>query len=495
VIGFRWMYPRVGASRSQSSMAPPRVLSAVFALLAACGSRTPLSAFGSDPVPDASSTSDVANGGRGGTGGISGGAGAGQAGAGAGGSGGSTGGSGGSTADAGGSTGGIDGKGGTSGSGGSSGGVGGKGGTSGSGGSTGGMGGKGGSSGTAGVAGRGGQSDAGRADASPPFDGGNPDVDAGCSIACGSGPCPVRSGVPRGIVSRPFDQQIKAIAVSADTLYFGTYPSQPDGAIYAMPLAGGAPTLLVGSVRISDLRLDGDTLYYVSEDGSGLSTASLRAISTTGGLPRDIAQAPQIIGVVPSPAGIYFGKAGSGVIDQVVRTGRDGTGARAVISLFGTLWGFAIDDYEVYVADYDYRGLIVRGPLIGIGGGGTMTTSPEPITSPIVDGDDIVFVEGVSAPDTCRSAVMAISRSGPAVIQRLSPGTSGVDVMGLVRDDMHIYWSSAGVRGAVLRVRKGQIPEIIAADQQGASPPVLGATDVYWIARAGSTYEVRTVPK
>jgi hypothetical protein len=205
-------------------------------------------------------------------------------------------------------------------------------------------------------------------------------------------------------------------------------------------------------------------------------------------LPRDIAQAPRIMYVLPTPAGIYFGKGGSGVLHQVVRTGRDGVGAKSVISLFGTLWGFALDDLNVYVADYDYRGLIVRGPLIG-GSTGTLTTSPEPITSPILDGQDIIFVEGVSSPDTCRSAVMSLSGG------RISPGTSGIDVMGLVRDDSHIYWSSTGVRGAVLRVRKGQTPEIIAADQQSASPPVLSPTDVYWIARAGATYEVRTVPK
>jgi len=417
-----------------------------------------MSTFGYDPVPDASSMTDGADGGRGGTGGT-GGTGAGQGGAAAiGGSAGSTVGSGGSTAGAAGS----------------SGGVGGKGGTGGSGGGTGGAGGKGGASGTA--------------------DGGIPPIDAGCAITCGSGPCPVRSGLPRVLVSRPFDQQITAIAVSADTLYFGTYPNQSDGAIYAMPLGGGVPTLLVGSGRIRELRLDGDTLYYVSEDGSGLSTAALRAVRTTGGLPLDIAQAPRIMDVLPMPAEIYFGKGGSGVPHQVVRTGRDGTGARTVVSLFGTLWGFAVDDGNVYVADYDYGGLIVQRPLGG-GSGGTLTTSPEPITRPIIDGEDIVFVQGVSTPDTCRSAVMSIPKSLGTPLQRISPGTSGVDVMGLVRDDMFIYWSSTGVHGAVLRVQKGQTPEIIAAEQQSASPPVLGPRDVYWIARAGSTYEVRTVPK
>jgi hypothetical protein len=79
--------------------------------------------------------------------------------------------------------------------------------------------------------------------------------------------------------------------------------------------------------------------------------------------------------------------------------------------------------------------------------------------------------------------------------RQISPGSSGVDVMRLVRDDTHVYWASHSAQGAVLRTRKGETPEILAADQQSTSGLVLSSTEVYWIARAGTVYEVRTVPK
>jgi hypothetical protein len=429
-----------GVFAAQQSTTATRFAAAFFALLTACGGRTTGSDAGLAAVPDASTMTDGANGGRGGTGGMSGGTAGGRSGASA---------------------------------------VGGSGGS--------GRGGRGGSG--AGGAGP-------SVDASPPIDSGNPPgpVDAGCSIACGSVPCPVRSGEPRVLVGTPLDRPIMAIAVSADTLYFGTFPNQTQGEISSMPLSGGAPTLLVGDVLVRELRLDGDTLYYVSRGRSGLSVSSLHAIPATGGTPKEIAQGSDITDVTPDASGVYFALHSSGLPSRIMHTGRDGIGTRTVVSAIIPLSGFAVDQEDVYWTGYFNGGVLVRNSLSS-GTMGTLTGSMDPFASPISDGFDIDFVEGTSTPDACRSAVVSVSKSVGTPIKRISPGTSGVDVMGLVRDDTHLYWSSTGAHGAVVRVVKGQTPEIIAADQQSASRPVLGPKDVYWIARAGSMYQVRTVPK
>jgi hypothetical protein len=136
----------------------------------------------------------------------------------------------------------------------------------------------------------------------------------------------------------------------------------------------------------------------------------------------------------------------------------------------------------------------LRRPRAG-GDTTTLASTSEPITSPVVDSADIDYVEGISTPMTCRSRVMAIAKAGGTNARQISPGSSGVDVVNLVRDDTHVYWASNSARGAILRTRKGETPEILAADQQSASGLVLSSTDVYWIARAGTSYEVRTVPK
>ena len=319
-------------------------------------------------------------------------------------------------------------------------------------------------------------------------------IDAGCSIDCGTVPCPVRCAAPRLLIGMAFDQQITAIAASANALYVGTRPVVGSGTIYSMPIAGGAPTVLTAGVQVRELSLDGDTLYYVSGAG-GLSGVALRAIRTAGGAPIELYQALEITDVTPDPSGVYFTAQYSGRPSEIVHVDRDGTNARRVVSN-NNIAGFALDDENIYVTGSTTNGgFLFRTPLRS-GTGTTLVSSMDPITRPVVDGSDIVFVQGISTPDTCRSAVMMIPKSGAAQgATRLSPGTSGVDVMGVVRDDTHLYWSSSGLHGAVLRARKGQIPEIIAAEQQSASKPVLGPKDVYWIARAGSNYEVRTVPK
>ena len=319
-------------------------------------------------------------------------------------------------------------------------------------------------------------------------------ADAGCNIACGLVPCPVRCIEPRVLVTRPLDEEISALAVSADTLYFGTYPSQTPGAIYAMPLSGGAPTLLVENVLVRELRLGGDILYYIHKERvPGLGGASLQAIPIMGGISKEINRGVDLSDITPVGSGIYFVWYGSGIPSGIVHVSGDGTGS-AVEGVSGFVRGIAVDNDNIYWGIESRGYSLVQRSLLD-GSTTTLTTSTIPISKPISDGVDVHFVEGRSAPDDCASAVMSVPKSVGAPTTRLSPGTSGADVMALARDDTHIYWSSTGAHGAVLRAQKGQTPEIIAADQQGASPPVLGANDVYWIAREASTYEVRTVPK
>ena len=330
-------------------------------------------------------------------------------------------------------------------------------------------------------------------DAGPPFDAGPPGpIDAGCTIHCGTAPCPVRSGQPRVILTSPFDQQIGAIAVSGDTLYWGTYPNQTVGEIRSMPLTGGPSTLLVSNVIIQTLLLDGATLYYVSTDRAGMST--LGAIPTTGGTPKVLETARDIGYLAANGSTIYFDEGGTG-FTRIMRVDSSNGSVTQVLLSPGAGKGFAIDDTYVYWTLYLNNGLLQRTPF---GGSNThaFRSSLAPITSPLLDGDDLDFVEGTATPDTCRSTILSVPKSpggeAPTVV---SPGTSGIDVMELVRDETHLYWASSGVHGAVLRTVKGQTPEIIAPDQFGATQVRLGPKDVYWISRAGTTYEVRTVPK
>ena len=315
-----------------------------------------------------------------------------------------------------------------------------------------------------------------------------------CVISCGAEACPVRAGQPRVIVTSPFDQQIGAIAVSADTLYWGTYPNQTPGEIRSMPLAGGSSTLLAQNVIVSELYLDGSTLYYVTSDRTGVY--SLFSIPATGGTPRMVATGSEIWYVTSDASSVYFGQkvATGSSSSRIMRVDRTTSAVTPLVEIPGALWGFAIDGTNVYWAWYSNGGSLSRRPLAG-GDTVVLFASSAPITFPINDGADIDFVEGINTPDVCQSSIWSIRKGGGAP-SLLSPGTSGIDAGRLARGDTHVYWGRGSRQGAILRTVKGQTPEILAVDQANVGWVIaVGPTDVYWIASSGSGYEVRTLPK
>ena len=305
-------------------------------------------------------------------------------------------------------------------------------------------------------------------------------------ISCGAGPCAARAGQPRVLVTSPHDHQIGAIAVGGDTLYWGTLPSQLPGELRSMPLAGGPSTLLAANVVVSDLYLDGSTLYYVNNDRFGGS--ALVAIPATGGTFRVVATGEQISQITSDASGIYFGQGG------VMRADRAGSSVTPVVTSTAPFWGFAVDETNVYWASYANGGALYRRALAG-GDTTTLRVSSRPITHPIVVGDDIYFVEGIV--DTCDSAVWAVSKTAGGAARLISPGTSGTGAWRLVRDGGDVYWGRSAPQGALLRTVKGQTPEILVADQLNVASVFVGVTDVYWIATTSdfSTYEVRSLPK
>lgn len=345
-------------------------------------------------------------------------------------------------------------------------------------GGTGGEGGRGGSAGTGGSISGGGSTGTG---------GGS------CPLTCGAVACPVLPGQPRVVVTSPYDKQIMALAVTADTIFWGTYPNQTQGEIRSMPLAGGPSTLLAQNVIVTELYLDGATLYYVSSDRSG--STSLFAVPATGGTARTLATGSEIRSITSDASGVYFGqKTATGATNsRIMRVDRAGSAPTLVMEITGTLWGFALDQTDIYWAVYANGGALYRRALAG-GNTTTLRVSSSPITHPIVDGDEIDFVEGINTPDTCQSAVWSVAKAGgtPSLV---SPGTSGTDVWGPVRDSTRLYWSRASRQGAVLRTVKGQTPEVLTTDQSNISPLVVGPSDIYWIVGSSSGYEVRTLPK
>ena len=204
-----------------------------------------------------------------------------------------------------------------------------------------------------------------------------------------------------------------------------------------------------------------------------------------------VASGSRIAWITSDASSIYFAQG-----NQIMRADRSGSGVVPVVGAAGTLWGFAVDEINVYWASYSNGGTLSRRALPG-GNTTTLGTSSAPITFPITDGDDIVYMEGINTPATCQSAIWAIAKAGTGTPRLISPGTSGIDVQQPVRDGATLYWASNSPHGALLRMAKGQTPEILATEQVNVTTPVLGPADLYWIASGSglTTYEVRTLPK
>ena len=261
-----------------------------------------------------------------------------------------------------------------------------------------------------------------------------------------------------------------------------------------MPLAGGPSTLLAENVIVGELYLDGSTLYYVTNDRRG--GFSLFSVPTTGGTSRMVATGSEIWYLTSDASGIYYGQktATGATTSRIMRIDRATSGVTPLVEIPGMLWGFAIDGTNVYWAWYSNGGTLSRRSLAG-GDTTTLRTSAAPITFPVIDGDDIDFVEGINTPDVCQSSIWSVSKGGGPP-RLLTPGTSGIDAGRLARDATHLYWGRGSHQGAILRTVKGQTPEIMAVNQANDSWVVaVGATDVYWIASSGSGDEVRAVPK
>jgi hypothetical protein len=324
-------------------------------------------------------------------------------------------------------------------------------------------------------------------------DAGPTGFDAGCAIACGAVPCATRSVPSRTLLSSPTDRQILGIAADATTVYFSTCSrSGVEADLRSLPLAGGAPSVLVTTnVIVENLHVDGATLYYVTTSLDPDDPYTLFSIPITGGSPRAIAKGVAMADIVLAPGVIYFSleQAGRGTVQRVAR---DGSNLTTILETTDALGGFAVDDTQIYWTT-NANGGTLSSRALGGGPVKTLRTSTSSLSAPLVDGENLHYVEGTNTPATCRSVIMSIPKTGGEP-RRVSPGTSGIDTSKLTADGNHLYWISQSPMGAVLRAVPGETPTILAAGQLSRLL-ALSSTHLYWVAFSNAAYEVRMAPK
>jgi hypothetical protein len=318
-----------------------------------------------------------------------------------------------------------------------------------------------------------------------------------CNVGCPGGPCAEHTSAPVVLVTGPPGDQIGAIAVGADALYYGTIARDifTRGVLRKVPLAGGAPSVLASHVQVSKIQLETDgSISFLSDE---VQAEGMRLWSIVDGMP------PQELWVNDYAIPGFF--VGQDVIVELAQGSRgyieyrSGASGGALAILTGAPHGFAIDDANVYWTSGDGPSQLASWPRDNHSGAGppgrnALASADDELAGPIIEGADLFFNHAYG-PMACLGSVITIPKAGGAP-KLVSLGQSGVGASSFAADAAFVYWTTPVNGGLVFRAaRGGGMPEVIAKDQAGVRAVALDASRVYWIAVGPTGDEVRAIQK
>jgi hypothetical protein len=300
-----------------------------------------------------------------------------------------------------------------------------------------------------------------------------------CAGVCSHAHCVV--GTATGMVPAT------GLAVDETYIYFGTNQN-PN--IYRMPIAGGAPTLLVtkgGVQETEDIVLVGSTLYWTTNSGQNVLMApktgdTATVVSKTEQIPYGIASngtdvfwanhyqaansighalvagggknpiisgSPQVVYptyVAADATYVYWGNAGqSGTDGSVYRAKLDGTSPVAIAHGQGPVYGIAIDATTVYFTTTS--GTVASVPKTSDGSvTPTQLGQGEGYVLGIaVDATDIYWVDEGNARIRHRAKTAnAPDTFADLKLTTVDPYLGSVTYITL--DSSHVYWSDLGTQ-------------------------------------------------
>jgi hypothetical protein len=209
---------------------------------------------------------------------------------------------------------------------------------------------------------------------------------------------PIGGGAVQALWLPPLAERPRVLAMNATTLYFST-----GGDVHALPLAGGAPSVLAsGFVDVSAGVLDGSSLVVTdlgpelvgAQDVPGHPEGSVARVSLPSGAVTTLAQhldTPVAL-TVSADGALFWAEAGSlatyygdddakvnlGTLGRVVRAEPDGSSPQVIADQLAQPVDLAVDTQHVYVAvagtvggvdpsnfAYQSDGNLLRAPLAG----------------------------------------------------------------------------------------------------------------------------------
>ncbi len=318
----------------------------------------------------------------------------------------------------------------------------------------------------------------------------------GCQYTCAA--CDLPTEEPQLIAQTPYEQQIVAFAVGAEHLYFGTRSNQVNsGEIGRVPLEGGDIELLVTSVQVAALAVDGTHLYYV--DGPDTYGSKASAMPLVGGASQSVVLLDALPGYFLDGAQlrsdwVYFHQHDVRKLERASFLGS----RELLVETAEGIWGFAADESELFWAGWlgdEHISRLHRQSLTS-GEEQAAFEVPELLIGSVVVEADVYF--STSYADACRGDVHVLDRA-TGKVSTLSPERAGRSVYGLAADADGVYWANNGLHGGVWMYSKATgATRALALDQNQPQALAASATHVYWVdAELGpeGAYSIRAAAK
>lgn len=267
--------------------------------------------------------------------------------------------------------------------------------------------------------------------------------------------------------SNPF-----GIATDGISVYWGN--RTPSGAIYRVPVTGGAPTLLASNQAMPD----GLAINTTSVAWANFGDGKIQYVSKAGGAVTTLATVGSTgpTGVAATSTHVYFTNWGVSTV-QRINTGGVGTLQTLSSTGNGGPRGITTDGTSVWWTNYT---------------GNTVRRAPANPGAAI----DVAANQGAPAGIAIDTVNVYWTNESAGTISFAPLLGTGVSILasgqdapiGVAVDGTHVYWVNSGASGTVRRVPKGGgAVQTLASSQPGPMLIALDADALYWTNLTGGT--------